>query len=223
MLGVIFRKAQNKIQDPAKLRRLIVDLIDREQWTALDADVKGDAYEGLLEKNAQDTKGGAGQYFTPRAADPGDRGRDAPGAGRDDLRPGLRHRRLPAGRARLRRRSTTPTSTATRSSTCKLRGAAAAGDRRRHGPAVRDEPAPARHRRRRSSVPVAGGRRLAGRPRRALRRGADQPAVRQEEQHDRSSTRRATHEPRSDIVVREDFWATTRTSSSTSCSTSRRC
>src|SRR2546428_264159 len=67
MLGIIFRKSQNKIQDPAKLRRLIVDLIDREEWTALDADVKGDAYEGLLEKNAQDTKGGAGQYFTPRA------------------------------------------------------------------------------------------------------------------------------------------------------------
>ncbi len=66
MLGIIFRKAQNKIQDPAKLRRLVVDLIDREQWTTLDADVKGDAYEGLLEKNAQDTKGGAGQYFTPR-------------------------------------------------------------------------------------------------------------------------------------------------------------
>jgi type I restriction enzyme M protein len=66
MLGLIFRKAQNKIQDPAKLRRLIVDLIDKEQWTTLDADVKGDAYEGLLEKNAQDTKGGAGQYFTPR-------------------------------------------------------------------------------------------------------------------------------------------------------------
>ena len=66
MLGLIFRKAQNKIQDPAKLRRLIADLIDRERWTTLDADVKGDAYEGLLEKNAQDIKGGAGQYFTPR-------------------------------------------------------------------------------------------------------------------------------------------------------------
>lgn len=65
-LGIIFRKAQNKIQDPAKLRRLIVDLIDREEWMTLDADVKGDAYEGLLEKNAQDVKGGAGQYFTPR-------------------------------------------------------------------------------------------------------------------------------------------------------------
>ena len=59
-------KAQNKIQDPAKLRRLIVDLIDKEQWTSLSADVKGDAYEGLLQKNAEDVKGGAGQYFTPR-------------------------------------------------------------------------------------------------------------------------------------------------------------
>ncbi len=66
MLGVVFRKAQNKIQDPAKLRRLIVDLIDRERWMMLDADVKGDAYEGLLEKNAEDVKTGAGQYFTPR-------------------------------------------------------------------------------------------------------------------------------------------------------------
>src|SRR5438477_4792095 len=67
MLGVIFRKAQNKIQDPAKLRRLIVDLIDKEQWSSLSADVKGDAYEGLLQKNAEDVKGGAGQYFTPRS------------------------------------------------------------------------------------------------------------------------------------------------------------
>jgi len=66
MLGVIFRKAQNRIQDPAKLRRLIVDLIDQERWMVLDADVKGDAYEGLLQKNAEDTKSGAGQYFTPR-------------------------------------------------------------------------------------------------------------------------------------------------------------
>lgn len=66
MLGVIFRKAQNRIQDPAKLRRLVVDLIDQEQWMVLDADVKGDAYEGLLQKNAEDTKSGAGQYFTPR-------------------------------------------------------------------------------------------------------------------------------------------------------------
>ncbi len=66
MLGLIFRKSQNRISDPAKLRRLIVDLIGSENWLSLDADIKGAAYEGLLEKNAQDTKGGAGQYFTPR-------------------------------------------------------------------------------------------------------------------------------------------------------------
>ncbi len=66
MLRVIFRKAQNKIQDPAKLKRLIADLIDKETWTTLDADVKGDIYEGLLQKNAEDVKSGAGQYFTPR-------------------------------------------------------------------------------------------------------------------------------------------------------------
>jgi type I restriction enzyme M protein len=62
----VFRKAQNKIQDPAKLKRLVSDLIDKEQWVMVDADIKGDAYEGLLERNAQDTKSGAGQYFTPR-------------------------------------------------------------------------------------------------------------------------------------------------------------
>jgi type I restriction enzyme M protein len=67
MLGTIFRKAQNRVQDPAKLKRLVSDLIGREQWTTLGVDVKGDAYEGLLEKNAADVKGGAGQYFTPRA------------------------------------------------------------------------------------------------------------------------------------------------------------
>ena len=66
LLGLIFNKSQNKFQDPAKLRRLVVDLIDKEAWVLMNADVKGDAYEGLLEKNAQDTKSGAGQYFTPR-------------------------------------------------------------------------------------------------------------------------------------------------------------
>ena len=65
LIPVIFRKAQNKIQDPAKLQRL-VELIDGETWIGLDIDIKGDIYEGLLEKNAQDTKSGAGQYFTPR-------------------------------------------------------------------------------------------------------------------------------------------------------------
>jgi len=66
MLGVIFRKSQNKIQDPAKLKRLI-ELINAEKWLGLDVDVKGEIYEGLLQKNAEDIKSGAGQYFTPRA------------------------------------------------------------------------------------------------------------------------------------------------------------
>jgi type I restriction enzyme M protein len=65
MLGVIFRKAQNKIQDPAKLKRLL-ELINNETWLGMDIDVKGEIYEGLLQKNAEDIKGGAGQYFTPR-------------------------------------------------------------------------------------------------------------------------------------------------------------
>lgn len=66
MLGQIFTKAQNKIQDPAKLYRLI-DMVNETQWVTMGADVKGDIYEGLLERNAEDTKSGAGQYFTPRA------------------------------------------------------------------------------------------------------------------------------------------------------------
>lgn len=65
MLGVIFRKSQNRIQDPAKLKRLIM-LINDETWVGLDIDVKGEIYEGLLQKNAEDIKSGAGQYFTPR-------------------------------------------------------------------------------------------------------------------------------------------------------------
>lgn len=66
ILGQIFTKSQNKIQDPAKLCKLI-DMINLEKWVVMGADVKGDIYEGLLEKNAEDTKSGAGQYFTPRA------------------------------------------------------------------------------------------------------------------------------------------------------------
>ncbi|HRP31751.1 MAG TPA: class I SAM-dependent DNA methyltransferase [Agriterribacter sp.] len=66
MLGQIFIKSQNKIQDPAKLYKLIA-LINAEQWVLMGVKDKGDIYEGLLEKNAEDTKSGAGQYFTPRA------------------------------------------------------------------------------------------------------------------------------------------------------------
>lgn len=66
ILGQIFTKSQNKIQDPSKLLK-VIDMIDKEQWSLMGADVKGKIYEGLLEKNAEDTKSGAGQYFTPRA------------------------------------------------------------------------------------------------------------------------------------------------------------
>jgi len=66
MLGQIFTKSQNKIQDPAKLLK-VIDMIDQENWLMMGHDIKGKIYEGLLEKNAEDTKSGAGQYFTPRA------------------------------------------------------------------------------------------------------------------------------------------------------------
>ncbi|MDF7807287.1 class I SAM-dependent DNA methyltransferase [Pontiellaceae bacterium B12219] len=68
MLGQIFTKSQNKIQDPSKLLK-VIDLINQENWNLMGADIKGRIYEGLLEKNAMDSSGssGAGQYFTPRA------------------------------------------------------------------------------------------------------------------------------------------------------------
>ena len=65
LLGEIFAGAQNKISDPAKLSK-IIRVIGSENWVSMSTDVKGDIYEGLLEKNAEDTKSGAGQYFTPR-------------------------------------------------------------------------------------------------------------------------------------------------------------
>jgi type I restriction enzyme M protein len=65
LLGIIFGKAQNRIQDPAKLRRLVL-MINDENWSGMNVDVKGELYEGLLQKNAEDVKSGAGQYFTPR-------------------------------------------------------------------------------------------------------------------------------------------------------------
>ncbi len=67
MLGVVFHKARNRIQTPAKLEQLIKDFIDKHEWLSYEADLKGDAYEGLIEKTAQEGARGAGQYFTPRA------------------------------------------------------------------------------------------------------------------------------------------------------------
>lgn len=65
IIGTIYQKAQNKITEPAKLKRL-VSLVDGETWLGLSVDIKGAIYEGLLQKNATETKAGAGQYFTPR-------------------------------------------------------------------------------------------------------------------------------------------------------------
>ena len=96
MLGVIFRKAQSKFRDPVKLRRLIVDLIGTTNWLELGTDVKGDAYEGLLQKNAEDTKSGAGQYFTPRPLIQAIVDVMRPAARYPYLRSSLRHWRLSA-------------------------------------------------------------------------------------------------------------------------------
>ena len=65
LLGAIFTQATSRLTNPVNLRRLI-DMIDEEEWSALDVDVKGAAFEGLLEKAASEGKKGAGQYFTPR-------------------------------------------------------------------------------------------------------------------------------------------------------------
>ena len=65
LLGKIFKGAVNKISNAAILYR-IVQMIDREKWVSMSSDVKGEIYEGLLQKNAEDVKSGAGQYFTPR-------------------------------------------------------------------------------------------------------------------------------------------------------------
>ncbi|KAF4410964.1 type I restriction-modification system subunit M [Streptomyces lycii] len=65
-LGTIFAKSQNRITEPALLEKLVIDLIGGEDWVTQGTDLKGDAYEGLLAKGAEDTKTGAGQYFTPR-------------------------------------------------------------------------------------------------------------------------------------------------------------
>lgn len=66
LIGTIFVKAQNKIDKPVYLKKVIT-MIDEEQWLVMDGDVKGAIYESILEKNGQDKKSGAGQYFTPRS------------------------------------------------------------------------------------------------------------------------------------------------------------
>ena len=153
-LGIIFRKAQNKIQDPAKLRRLIADLIDKEQWMSLDVDVKGDAYEGLLEKNAADVKGGAGQYFTPRALISAivDVMQPAPGQNIFDPACGTGGFLLACYSYLSDPKSIQPGQRSEKA--LEVRGAERHGDRRRHGTVGGNEPVPTWHRRRR--VPDRG-------------------------------------------------------------------
>ncbi len=67
VVGTVFRKAQNRVQDPAKLQRLVHDLIGQENWSQSGTDINGDAYESLLARGASDKGSGAGQYFTPRS------------------------------------------------------------------------------------------------------------------------------------------------------------
>ena len=146
IIGAIFLKAQNEIQDPAKLKRL-VGLIDSETWLGLPVDVKGNIYEGLLARNAEDVKSGAGQYFTPRPADRGDGRSRRSKAASDGPRSRLRHRGLPA--RRLGAHEAAPEGARPR----RLFGAEEQVFRRRYRaggrPPRRDEPLSARHHRRR--------------------------------------------------------------------------
>lgn len=66
LIGTIYTKAQNKIDKPVYLKKVIT-LLNQYNWLSMDYDVKGTIYEEILEKNGQDAKGGAGQYFTPRS------------------------------------------------------------------------------------------------------------------------------------------------------------
>ena len=66
LIGTIYTKAQNKIDKPVYLKKVIT-MINEHNWLSMDGDVKGAIYEKILEKNGQDKKSGAGQYFTPRA------------------------------------------------------------------------------------------------------------------------------------------------------------
>lgn len=66
LIGTIYTKAQNKIDKPVYLKKVIT-MINEHNWLSMDGDVKGAIYEKILEKNGQDKKSGAGQYFTPRS------------------------------------------------------------------------------------------------------------------------------------------------------------
>jgi len=175
-LGVIFRKAQNRIQDPAKLKRLIVELIDKENWSATGTDVKGDAYEQLLSRGAENIKSGAGQYFTPRALTH---------AMVDCVQPSVRDTVVdPAagtGGFLLAAHEYAPTAAETLTPTERqhLRDGFVHGVELVDGTArLAAMTAAARHRRAQRAEPHRGEGRPHRRPRPAVLRGAVQPAVR---------------------------------------------
>ena len=121
MLGEIFRKAQNKIQNPATLRRLIVDLIDVETVDVAGSRREGRHLRGAAREERRRTPKGARAVLHAARAHQGHRRCDAADApGQTICDPAVRHRRLPPGRLRLRRQAPR-TSTTTRRSTCERR------------------------------------------------------------------------------------------------------
>ena len=102
-LGVIFRKAQNRIQEPAMLTRLVRELINGEEWLSTERRREGRRLRVAAGAQRPGREDRRGAVFHAAAAHPGHGGRDAPRPGRHRLRPGLRHRRLPAGGPRLHR------------------------------------------------------------------------------------------------------------------------
>jgi type I restriction enzyme M protein len=141
MLGPDLPQGAEQDPGPGQAARLIVDLIDGNWGPG--ADVKGDAYEGLLEKNAQDTKSGAGQYFTPRPLIQAMVECIAPKPGETICDPACGTGGFPARRPRLHRAHPNLTARAEEAPEGRR---CAAGSWCRHGAPVRDEPAAARHR-----------------------------------------------------------------------------
>lgn len=157
MLGEIFKKARSDIQNPATLKRLIVDLIDPEQWTMMQADVKGDIYEGCWRRAQRSRPRAPASIFTPRT-DPGDGRCDAAAARRHGVRSGMRRRRVFACGARLRdapsRQCAQSRSEEAPAAGLGPRLGTRAGDRT----ALHHESLPARHRRRSVSHPLGARR-----------------------------------------------------------------
>ena len=211
MLGVIFRKAQNRIQDPAKLERLIVDLIDQENWIEPRTPTsRATPTRGCCEKNAEDIKSGAGQYFTPRPLI------QAMVEVHAAQRRTCDHATRPAAPAAS---SSPPTSTSpnaptsstpTRSAHLRDEARSRLRDRRQHRPAVRDEPAAARHRPPDGRQPDrASTTRCIADPGERFDMVLTNPPFGQEVVADDRRRRRARSNARTVTIVREDFWAST--------------